>query len=274
MTNVQCRPIINLSIRVAALVALVAFAMGSEAFVIEVNTSNPGISSTNQFTLPLSSSFAYDFTVNWGDGDKSVISGSSSPTHTYAASGTYDISITENVVAGFPAIYFNAGGDCLKLTRILSWGQVRWSSMNGAFAGCAELTSAAVDGLNSNTGNVTDFSYAFSGCSSLSNFTHMDTANGTNFSHAWSDCGSLTTFPVLNTAKGTDFSYAWNLCSGLSSFPLLDTGACTELACAWYDCSGLTSFPRLNTSNCTDLRSTWTLCTGLTPRFRPWIPAR
>jgi hypothetical protein len=77
----------------------------------------------------------------------------------------------------------------------------------------------------------------------------LDTAAGTNFSLAWSGCSSLTSFPLLNTAAGTDFSGAWYLCSSLTSFPLLNTAAGTDFSGAWSGCTRLTTFPLLNFGN-------------------------
>jgi hypothetical protein len=50
---------------------------------------------TYQFTLPVTTNRMYDFTINWGDGTSSYVSGSNSPniTHTYAT-GSYTASIS------------------------------------------------------------------------------------------------------------------------------------------------------------------------------------
>ena len=101
-------------------------AAAQSAFTLVINTAVPaGLnqqSGTNQFTLPLNSSYAYDCTVDWGDSTNSLITTSTSPTHTYYSPGIYTVAITENVSGGFPAIFFNGGGDCLKVSAIANWG--------------------------------------------------------------------------------------------------------------------------------------------------------
>ena len=243
----------------------VGVAMAAVApLTIVVKTDNVGTSTTKQFTLPLFSGASYNFTVNWGDSTTSAITTSTSPTHTYALAGTYTIQLTENVIGGFPRIYFNSAGDRLKLTQISQWGGGTWSSMGNAFWGCSNLTISATDAGTALTGNVADFSSAWSNCSGLRSFPLLNTAAGTNFSYAWSNCSGLTSFPLLNTTAGTNFSYAWSYCSGLTSFPLLNTATGTNFSGAWSNCSGLTSFPLLNTVSGTNFSGAWSNCSGLT----------
>jgi hypothetical protein len=257
------------------------------AFTLMVFTGNPGTSASNQFRLPLVSGYVYNFVVDWGDGHAEVITTSTSPTHNYASEGIYLVKITENVNSGFPAIFFNNDGDRLKLLQITNWGDVTWTTMAHAFYGCSNLTITATDQATAKTGNVTDFSYAWSfcsgltsfpvlntsagtnfslawyHCSGLTSFPNLNTSAGTNFNCAWSGCSGLTSFPNLNTSAGTNFSFAWYVCSGLISFPALNTGAGTDFTCAWYGCSGLTSFPALDTSKGTNFFDAWSLCSGL-----------
>ena len=239
-------------------------------FTLVVDTTKAG-SAANQFVLPLNPSYSasYNCAVNWGDGAgvQTVTNGTTgfpNISHTYASSGVYSIKITENVVGGFPAIYFNTGGDRLKLTQIANWGGVTWASMNSAFSGCSNLTITATDEATASTGNLTDYSSAWAGCSGLTSFPMLPTAAGTNFNNAWSGCSGLTSFPVLNTAAGTNFSNAWSGCSGLTSFPVLPTAAGTNFSNAWSGCSGLTSFPMLNTAAGTNFYYAWFNCSGLT----------
>jgi hypothetical protein len=229
-------------------------------------------SDSNQFTLPLSPHYAYDFTINWGDGTTEVMSraeggrknGDLLITHTYAQEGKYTIQITENVLGGFPALYFNDEGDASKLLEISQWGGGTWRSMTLAFQGCENLSITAADAATALTGNVSSFRYAWEGCAGLTNFPLLNTAAGTDFSSAWADCPGLTNFPLLNTAAGTNFEYTWARCTGLTNFPLLNTAAGTNFRGAWFHCTGLTTFPLLNTAAGTGFNWAWTGCTGLT----------
>ena len=218
------------------------------------------------FCLPLNSAFDYNFTVDWGDTTRSVITSATDNNlfHTYPNTGIYTIRIFENVAGGFPAIYFNFDGDCIKVIDITSWGGGTWYSMSGAFSGCRNLTISATDAATAKTSNVTDFSDAWFGCGSLTSFPSLDTSSGTNFSRTWSSCIALTSFPSLDTSSGTNFSHTWSWCSSLTSFPCLDTSNGTDFLGTWSGCSSLTSFPLLDTSKGTNFSATWEKCGSLT----------
>jgi hypothetical protein len=186
------------------------------------------------------------------------------PQHTYAEAGTYTVKITENVIGGFPQIYFNGGYDCVKVMDLAQWGGNTWVSLDAAFMGCANMTIGASDAATAVTGAVKDFSKAWSDCFSVTSFPLLNTSAGTNFAAAWYGCSGLTSFPLLNTSAGTNFDSAWLGCSGLMSLPLLNIAAGTNFCWAWRGCSGLTNFPLLNTSVGTDFGSAWRGCSGLT----------
>ena len=186
------------------------------------------------------------------------------PQHTYEQAGTYEIKITENVIGGFPQIYFNGGYDGVKVMELAQWGGNTWASLDAAFMGCANMTISASDAAIAVTGTVKSFSQAWSGCSSVTSFPLVNTTAGTDFSEAWFDCSGLISFPLLSTAAGTNFFKAWCGCDGLTSFPLLNTAAGTHFSLAWGGCSGLTNFPLLNTSAGINFYGAWCGCYGLT----------
>ena len=86
------------------------------------------------------------------------------PQHTYAQAGTYQVKITENIVGGFPQVYFNSGYDCVKVVDLAQWGGNTWTSLDAAFMGCANMTISASDAATAVTGAVKEFSQAWSGC--------------------------------------------------------------------------------------------------------------
>ncbi len=186
------------------------------------------------------------------------------PQHTYAKAGTYTVKITENVIGGFPQIYFNGGYDCVKVMDLAQWGGNRWKTMDKAFKGCVNMTISASDTATAVTGAVREFSKAWYDCRGLTSFPLLNTAAGTNFDSTWSGCSGLTSFPLLDTSAGTNFDFTWWGCSGLTSFPLLNTSAGTNFSCAWRDCSRLTSFPLLDTSTGKEFTYAWEGCRGLT----------
>jgi surface protein len=113
-----------------------------DAFVTTWNTLNFGTSNDNQITIPTEGT-GYNYSINWGDGsfDHNV---TGDITHTYATSGTYGIAITGD----FPRIYFNMEGDAIKLESIDQWGNIAWTSMKNAFAGCYKVKGFASDAPN------------------------------------------------------------------------------------------------------------------------------
>ena len=128
------------------------------AFVSTWKTDNPGTSNADQITIPTTGT-GYLYNVNWGDGmTDSDVTGDI--THTYATPGTYTVSIT----GVFPRIYFDAASfnsdkDSQKLLSVEQWGDIAWSSMAYAFAGCENMVVNAID--QPNLSGVTDMSGMF-----------------------------------------------------------------------------------------------------------------
>lgn len=90
-------------------------------------------------TIPTTGS-GYNYTIDWGDG--AIETGQTgNAIHNYATAGTHEIKITGN----FPRIFLNDEGDKDKLKSIEQWGVNKWSSMENAFAGAANLTYSATD---------------------------------------------------------------------------------------------------------------------------------
>ena len=195
------------------------FGSSSSEFIMQVDTSKTG-SASHTFILPTTGA-GYDATIDWGDewGDDNteVITGAPGNVyHVYGSAGTYIIKITENVVGGFPRIYFNNTGDKAKVTDIIGWGTGRWSSMEKAFYGCTSLVSAmGVPDIS----NVTNMSYMFNGCTSLTNLdvSGWDTSNVTGMYYMFNGCTSLTNLDVSgwDTSNVTGMYYMFTNCSTL-----------------------------------------------------------
>lgn len=100
----------------------------------ETTTDNENI------TIPTFAGETYNYAVNWGDGTiESGLTGDA--THTYTVAGNHEVLITGN----FPRIYFNNGGDRLKIQTVQQWGTNVWSSMENAFMGCENIHITATD---------------------------------------------------------------------------------------------------------------------------------
>jgi hypothetical protein len=196
--------------------------------VVKTDVAGEPFVTNKEFVLGLFPGEEYNFTVNWGDNTTSVISltttsASQYQYHQYSVPGTYNVQITENIIGGFPRIYFGSGGsDSHKVMQISQWGSGTWKSMNGAFTACHNMTISAIDTATAKTSGVTDFTYAWAGCSSLISFPLLNTSAGKNFFGAWSDCVNLTSFPLLDTSSAISISRAWYNCIRLSDFPTLN----------------------------------------------------
>ena len=138
-------------------------------FITTWKTDNEGDSADNQITIPTSPEETYNYTVNWGDGSSDTgVTGDI--THTYNQSGTYQVSISGN----FAAMKFGSYGlgDRHKITEIIQWGDIEWSSFDTAFLGCANMIISAID--IPDLGNVTSLDKAFFRCYSLTNNRHFE----------------------------------------------------------------------------------------------------
>ena len=163
-------------------------------FVSSWKTNNAGASNDDQITIPTKSGGTWDATVDWGDGNIEtgfITYNDSRWTHTYAAEGTYTVSITGDT----NGLAFNNSGDKAKLLEILQWDSVPIAT-SGCFWGCSNLTISATDSPEITT---TDPYYLFRGCSSLvdvPSFGDWDFSGVTRF---WKIFDSCTSFVGTNS---------------------------------------------------------------------------
>ena len=93
--------------------------------------------------------------------------------------------------------------------------------------------------------------------------SYNDTENVTNMSYMFCYCSSLTTIPLFNTSKVTDMSWMFQNCSNLTTIPQLDTSKVTTMRNMFYQCYKLTSIPYLDVSNVANLINVFEGCNGL-----------
>ncbi len=121
-------------------------------FITTWKTDNPGVSSSNQITIPTTNGLTYNYNVDWGDSNTDTgVTGAI--THTYVTPGTYTVSIS----GVFPAITFAYAGDKNKILSVDQWGTIAWENMAGAFFGCTNLAITATDAPD--LSGVTDMTY-------------------------------------------------------------------------------------------------------------------
>ena len=98
-----------------------------------------------------------------------------------------------------------------------------------------------------NTEKVTNMSYMFFNCSSLTSLdvTHFNTAKVTNMNRLFAYCSSLTSLEVtqFNTAKVTNMNSMFECCSSLTSLDVtyFNTANVTGMNNMFYSCSALTT---------------------------------
>ena len=144
-------------------------------FITTWKTDNVGTSNSTSITIPTTGT-GYNYDVDWNnDGTFDQLGITGSVTHDYSVAGTYTIRIKGN----FPRIFFNNGGDKLKILSIDQWGDIAWANMGNAFYGCANLGYTATDAPNLSI--VTNMFNMFRGCTSFNgNISAWNTTNVTN----------------------------------------------------------------------------------------------
>ncbi len=179
-----------------------ASAYAQQPFITTWKTDNPGTSNSTSITIP-TTGVGYTYEVDWNDDgtyDESGLTGD--VTHDFGVAGTYTIRIRGT----FPRIFFNFGGDCLKLLDVGQWGDIAWTSMGNAFWGCSNLNISATD--LPNLSGVTNMAHMFRSCSSLNgptNIGNWNTAAMTNMGNMFNGATAFNQ-PIgnWNTANVTD----------------------------------------------------------------------
>jgi surface protein len=218
------------------------------------NTST-GSSNSNQVRLPLMPNGSYNFYVNWGDGTVSSIASWNQPeaTHTYAAAGTYTITITGYIngwsFAAVPPLT-GATGDRLKLLTISQWGCLRFNSIitdstvnSGAFYNCTNLTLLTVSDTPNFAGSPSTFNF-FRGCTALTtinNINSWDVSGVTYFRSMFRECTNFNdNVGNWNTGKGTNMG-------------IMFYGSTAATIAGKFNNGGSSSIGNWNTSNVTDM---------------------
>ena len=147
------------------------------------------------------------------------------------------------------------------------------TDMSYMFSGCSSLTS--LDVTHFNTENVTNMNSMFSGCSSLTSLdvTHFNTANVTNMNSMFSGCSKLTSLDVskFNTVNVKNMSRMFSGCDALTSLDVtnFNTEKVTYMRYMFSGCSKLTSLDvtNFNTANVTNMSFMFSNCSALTSLY-------
>lgn len=171
-------------------------------FVIEVDTTQAG-SASDTIILPLQSGGTYSGTIDWGDSSSDDLTYANRQ-HTYAAGGTYTITISGTDLIGWGGVHT----DRRKLIDISNWGFFTLSAYN-AFQSHSNLDISATDAPNITT---TNLSNCFFSCTSLTtpDFSNWDVSGVTNMRQMFYGCqsfnGNIDNWDVSNVTSMSDGS--------------------------------------------------------------------
>jgi surface protein len=143
-------------------------------------------------TIPTVSGESYLYTVDWGDGD--ITTGhTGNASHTYDNNDTYTIKISGD----FPRIDFrngNSNKENQRIKKIIQWGDIEWTSMNGAFYQCLNLDIDLSIPDNPDLDLVTDMTEMFYQCDSLTQGVEKwNVSNVTNMKGVFQNAGAFNT---------------------------------------------------------------------------------
>lgn len=170
-----------------------AAALPTENFISQWTTSF----SNDQVGLPLVNGGAYNFSVDWGDGNSGVVTSWDDPdaSHGYVNPGTYNVTISSNIpgedLAVGDLIGWNFGANGVykySITGISQWGNlvlgdsVTATDTGGYFTGASNLVITATDSPYLKADTTTNMSQAFWDCTALTQVGDWDTSNVTNMS--------------------------------------------------------------------------------------------
>ncbi len=198
--------------------------------VVEIIAGTPFVTKWNvevangTVTIPVVSGIsAYDFNVDWGDGNTDS-NQSAKITHTYSATGIYEVSISGD----FPGINFNVASSDEKerLVSIEQWGNQEWESLESAFDGCSNMVCNATDVPN--LSKVTSLASMFRSTALGNNdFNNWDVSTITNISRMFyisSFSGKVGNWDVSNVENMIYmFNQASNFQDDLSNWNVSNT---------------------------------------------------
>ncbi len=180
-------------------------------FVIQVDTTRAG-SASDTIILPLQTGglVSYNGTIDWGDGSTSALSYANRQ-HTYAAGGTYTITISGETLVGFR---YSNSGDRRKLLDVQNWGFMTIYTSD-TFRGCDSMDISATDAPNITT---TQFYGQFRDCVSLTtpNLDAWDTSGVTSFQWCFYNCSNFNGSLDWDVSSGTSFREMFRGCSNFN----------------------------------------------------------
>jgi surface protein len=181
------------------------FVPPNDAFITTWDTS---LGSGTTVTLALAGTV--DATIDWGDGTITEVTAPGPHTHDYGEDGIYTVSVTGSVTAYNSTNNGGSRDEVQKLTEVVAWGDVGFTSLEGAFAYARNLVALpnTSEGLESVTNMVRMLLFAISFNGDISGW---DTGNVTDMSsmflYAYAFNGEIGGW---NTGSVTDMTSMFN----------------------------------------------------------------
>ena len=153
-------------------------------YIFKRKGSNPFISTwdtqgTSNITLPLYSGGTYNFTVDWGDGNKDKITSynQSEATHNYSVDGTYEVKISGQYTHfNFDLANIKTPNRLIKISQIGDGLTI--NSCHRAFSGCVNFTTiSATDFYDKVIALYSDLGNLFYNCSKLDTIYNIENWN-------------------------------------------------------------------------------------------------
>ena len=173
-------------------------------------------------------------------------------------------------VSAWAGTYYSPNEVVTKVVFDASFKVFRPTTTENWFYKLSALTT--IEGLeNLKTSEVTDMSFMFYGCSSLTslNVSNFNTSSVTNMSDMFAGCSSLTSLNVsnFNTSAVTDMSEIFRYCSSLKELNVsnFNTSSVTNMNGMFSFCSDLRSLnvSNFNTSSVTNMNGMFSFCSDL-----------
>ena len=171
-------------------------------------TDTEGAVDPNQIALPLAFNGIYNFEVQWGDGQRDMITtwDDLDKIHNYAVPGDY----TVTMIGKYDRIKFYGTATLDKILDVTQWGINKWETMESAFKACTRLQITAKD--NPDLSKVRDMHFMFANATTFnSNISSWDTSTVTNMSSMFQAASSFNqNIGTWNTSNVTDMNYMFS----------------------------------------------------------------
>ena len=225
--------------------------------------------SANQtITIPVGGSTAR-YSIDWGDNSPAGTDITGDSTHTYREEDSYTVSISD----GFEKFHLddqqpNAG----RLISIDQWGDIRWTSMSGAFDGAYNMVYLATDAPDLSL--VSDMSYMFAYASSFNgNLSSWDVSKVTNMESMFRDA-SFFNQPLndWNVSAVTNMIRMFHTASSFNqTISSWDVSAVTDMHHMFYEASDFNQpLNSWDVSSVTDMNSMFSGASSFNQTLNDW----